>query len=64
MPDVEWQCRLQLFNLQDCLTRKRILADFQVIGEDLPKIEQQADELREILKHIPFFSTSETLIFE
>jgi len=57
VPDTEWQCRLQLFNLHDCLTRKRILADFQVIGEDLPKFEQQADELREVLKQNSFFQT-------
>ena len=57
IPDAEWQCRLQLFNLHDCLTRKKILTDFQIIGEDLPKFEQQANELREILKQNSFFLT-------
>ncbi|WP_439697413.1 DUF5677 domain-containing protein [Mucilaginibacter sp. AW1-7] len=57
IPDTEWQCRLQLFNLHDCLTRKKILTDFQVIREDLPKFEQQADELRAVLRQNNFFLT-------
>lgn len=54
IPDVEWECRLQLFNLHDCLTRKKIFTDFK-IEVDLPKFEQQANELRDILKQNSFF---------
>ncbi|WP_172334499.1 DUF5677 domain-containing protein [Mucilaginibacter sp. SG564] len=50
----EWACRVQLFNLHDCLTRKKIFSDFK-IEEDLPKFEQQANELRNVLKQNSFF---------
>jgi hypothetical protein len=54
IPEVEWACRVQLFNLHDCITRKKMFSDFK-IEEDLPKFEQQADELRDILKQNSFF---------
>jgi hypothetical protein len=54
IPDAEWECRRQLFNLHDCLIRKKIFTDFG-IEEDLPKFVKQADELRDILKQNSFF---------
>jgi hypothetical protein len=54
IPDAERECRLQLFNLHDCLTRKKIFADFG-LEEDLPKFAEQSDELRDILKQNNFF---------
>jgi len=54
IPEIEWKCRVQLFNLHDCVTRKKIFADFK-IEEDLPKFEQQADELRDILNQNGLF---------
>ena len=54
IPSVERECRVQLFNLHDCLTRKKIFTDFEIEG-DLPKFEQQADELRDVLRQNSFF---------
>jgi hypothetical protein len=51
----EWQCRLQLFNLHDCITRKKLFTDLGTEAEMLANFEQQANELREQLKLNPFF---------
>jgi len=51
----EWQCRLQLFNLHDCISRKKMFTDFGSNAEMLANFEQQSNELREQLKLNPFF---------
>jgi hypothetical protein len=53
----EWDCRLNLFNLHDCISRKKL---FENIGEDqdfIKKFDVQTDELRTRLISNSFFSS-------
>jgi hypothetical protein len=53
--DDEWNCRWNLFNLHDCVSRIRM---FDALGdtEQVEAFEVQADELRGRLKSNPFFN--------
>ncbi len=57
VPHDEWDCRWNLFNLHDCISRKKI---FETMGEDeeyLKKFDVEADELRTRLTSNAFFSS-------
>ena len=53
----EWHCRWNIFNLHDCLQRKKL---FQCLGsnpEELANFEKQADELRDRLQSNSHFKS-------
>lgn len=54
VPEDEWRTRVNVFDLHDCVSR---LSMFREIGEtDLSNFQQQAIELRERLKQMPYFA--------
>lgn len=54
-PD-EWDCRWNLFNLHDCISRKRLF-DARGQAEQAAEFERQADELRDRLKSNAHFQS-------
>lgn len=55
--DDEWHCRLNLFNLHDCISRMRMFRDFDPTDKDLPNFQRQAEELRRELRGNQFFQS-------
>jgi len=53
--DEEWNCRWNLFNLHDCVSRKRLFESMDNEPDQVASFETQADELRERLKSNLFF---------
>jgi hypothetical protein len=53
----EWQCRLTIMELHDCITRLKMFRDFDSDDEQLQKFEQQLEELTKRLIVIPLFSS-------
>ncbi|WP_198031350.1 DUF5677 domain-containing protein [Mesorhizobium sp. LSJC255A00] len=53
--DEEWDCRWNLFNLHDCVSRIRMFESLGNDPEQLGRFEIQANELRERLKSNSFF---------
>jgi len=54
--NAEWDCRWNLFNLHDCVSRIR-LVEAKGNREEVAGLEVQAEELRERLRHNPFFKS-------
>ncbi|WP_271025219.1 DUF5677 domain-containing protein [Rhizobium sp. RCAM05973] len=54
--DDEWQCRWNLFNLHDCVSRRRM---FEALEDEEQTVafEKQADELRDRLKNNAHFNS-------
>jgi hypothetical protein len=46
----EWQCRWNLLNLHDCLSRKRLLESPTGASDESPQFEAQAEDLRNRLR--------------
>ncbi|MDY0744200.1 DUF5677 domain-containing protein [Paucibacter sp. R3-3] len=55
-PDEEWNCRWNLFNLHDCVSRIRLFSAVQN-PEQVAAFETHATELRQRLQTNPFFSS-------
>jgi len=53
--DDEWYSRLNILHLHDCVSRLKMFRDFDPSNPRLPSFEQQAEELRERLKQLPYF---------
>ncbi len=51
----EWECRWNLFNLHDCISRLCLFEDMPDAGEDLAGFHNQANELRARLTANSFF---------
>lgn len=52
----EWECRWNIFNLHDCTSRIRMFSSMDG-NEDVDKLLQTADEIRERLKLNTYFET-------
>lgn len=52
----EWRARLRVMQLHDCMDRLRMFRDFNPLDEKLPRIEQQANELRAQLSNNAYFA--------
>lgn len=56
IPDTEWEARLRVMQMHDCLSRNRMFEKLN--SEHTSEIyKEQADELRDILKRNPYFTT-------
>lgn len=55
----EWQCRWNVFNLHDCVSRKRLFETLKISGDDVHGFEEQAEELRARLKGNEYFTSLE-----
>lgn len=53
--DEEWDCRWNIFNLHDCLRRRKLFEHFGSSPEELTTWDEQAEELRGRLTRNPFF---------
>lgn len=53
--DAEWQCRWNLLNLHDCVSRKRLTEERGTDPVQVTQFEAQADELRDRLRANPHF---------
>jgi hypothetical protein len=53
--EVEWEARLKVMQLHDCLSRHHMFRDFGNNDEDLPAFERQAEELRAVLTNNSYF---------
>ncbi len=51
----EWVCRVNLFNLHDCISRKQMFASTGSCEDQIESFEKQAQELRERLLNNPHF---------
>lgn len=51
----EWQSRWNLFNLHDCMSRKRMFENFGSDAEKIKGFIQQAEELKSLLKTNAYF---------
>lgn len=51
----EWECRWNIFNLHDCVSRMRLFAELNN-SEELTMLSQSADELRDRLRSNAFFN--------
>jgi len=51
----EWECRLSLFNLHDCESRRLLFLSLPTEERDDPGFEEQLAELRDRLRHNSFF---------
>jgi hypothetical protein len=47
--EVEWEARLKVMQLHDCVSRLHMFRDLGNNDEDLPEFERQAEELRTVL---------------
>lgn len=55
--DVEWEARIKVMQLHDCLSRLHMFRDLRNNDEELPAFERQAEELRAILmKNVHFMN--------
>lgn len=52
----EWECRWNIFNLHDCTSRIRMFTAIEN-NEEVEKLSQAADEIRERIRGNPFFDT-------
>lgn len=52
----EWECRWNIFNLHDCTSRIRMFTAIEN-NEEVEKLSQAADEIRERIRVNPFFDT-------
>jgi len=52
----EWECRWHIFNLHDCVTRKRLLETLDGKEDEIRKLEDAAESLRNLLKDNASFS--------
>lgn len=52
--ETEWECRWNIFNLHDCVSRIRMFTALENI-EEVTKLSQVADEIRDRLKGNAFF---------
>lgn len=55
--EVEWDCRWNLLNLHDCVTRKRLLEARGDNPDEIKQLQEQADELRGRLRNNLHFAT-------
>ena len=53
--DDEWSCRLNIFQLHDCMSRIRMFRDFDPTDKHLSDFQNQAEELRERLRNNQYF---------
>lgn len=53
----EWQCRWNVFNLHDCMSRIRLFEALKISSDDVKGFEQQLEELRNRLKKNKYFSS-------
>ncbi len=51
----EWNCRWNLFNLHDCMSRIHLFEEIDPLSKDLAGFKTQADELQDRLKKNEFF---------
>jgi hypothetical protein len=54
--DDEWECRWNLLNLHDCISRKRLFEAREVDAEQSAGFDAQAEELRDRLKANAYFA--------
>lgn len=52
----EWQCRWNIFNLHDCLRRKKMFEHLKTPSDELNGFAEQANEIKQKLKNNTFFS--------
>jgi hypothetical protein len=52
----EWDCRWNIFNLHDCISRSLLFAEMEGKEEQVAGLEKQAEELRDRLRSNSFFS--------
>jgi hypothetical protein len=55
----EWNCRWNIFNLHDCLRRRKMFESFGSTEEKLKGFDAQAEELRTRLRENPYFYSLE-----
>lgn len=58
--DVEWEARLKVMQLHDCLSRLHMFRDLGNNDEELPAFEKQAEELRAVLMKNAHFMNLES----
>lgn len=58
--EVEWEARLKVMQLHDCLSRLYMFRDLGNNDEELPVFERQAEELRSVLMKNPHFMNLES----
>jgi hypothetical protein len=56
-PREEWECRWNIFNLHDCMSRIRLFEEMPGGSQDIPSFTAQAVELRERLHTNSFFAS-------
>lgn len=52
--EIEWECRWNIFNLHDCVSRIRMFSALEN-NEEIAKLSQAADEIRDRLRGNAFF---------
>lgn len=58
--DIEWEARLKVMQLHDCVSRLHMFRDLGNNDEDLPSFERQAEELRTVLMKNSYFISLES----